>query len=98
MFSVKLWLRGREITNKITKKLQITTCWAFRDSIIIYKSLKLVIFGHNLGTVTNKTYPNKLIHYLIKNPLLEHFIRFSIEEGGFMPRRRRYSEKHYKIC
>ena len=27
-----------------------------------------------------------------------HFIRFSIEELGFMPRKRRYSEKRYKIC
>lgn len=29
---------------------------------------------------------------------MEHFIRFSIEGGDFMPRKRRYSEKRYKIC
>ena len=35
----------------------MTTYWGFRDSIKIYKSLKLVIFGHNLGTVATIIYP-----------------------------------------
>lgn len=29
----------------------MTTYWGFRDSIKIYKSLKIVVFGHNLGTL-----------------------------------------------
>jgi hypothetical protein len=35
---------------------------------------------------------------LIKYSDIEGFIRFSIEGVGFIPRKRRYSEKHYKIC
>ena len=29
---------------------------------------------------------------------MEHSIRFSIEGVGFVPRKRLYSEKRYKIC
>ena len=29
---------------------------------------------------------------------MEHFIRFFIEEYNFIARKRRYSEKRYKIC
>jgi len=35
---------------------------------------------------------------LIKPSISEYFIRFSIEGVGFMPPKRRYSEKRYKIC
>ena len=36
--------------------------------------------------------------FIIKHADIEHFIRFSIEGVEFMPRKRRYSEKRYKIC
>jgi len=33
-----------------------------------------------------------------KTSRIEHFIRFSVERYNFMARKRRYSEKRYKIC
>jgi hypothetical protein len=38
-----------------------------------------------------------LMVFIIKDANIEHFIRFSIEGVGFMPRKRRYCEKRYKI-
>jgi hypothetical protein len=48
-----------------------------------------------LAPATNQNY---FIVFLIKSSNMEHFIRFSIEGYEFMARKRRYSEKRYKIC
>ena len=74
--------------------------WDFRDSIKIYKLLKLVIFGHNLGTVNtyylffneSQKHLNQLDYFRYKTSYIEHFIRFSIEGYKFIVCKRRYNE------